>query len=404
MHAGHQELISLLILLSGSVAMPIFSGWLRIPSAVLLIGFGILFGPHVLAWLGHTSTVAFLYEVGFILLMFLAGMEIDFNRIRSRGLRPLGVMTAICVVIFGLAFLAAWLLSQHPIYGLALGAISVGMPLVVLKESGGLRSQLGQAVILLGSVGEFLTVVGMTLFYFTVNYGLSWELLWGLSKLIGLLLVAAISLRILAAMAWWRPGRFSKLVDPHDGSEIGVRAALLLAIAFSTLAAVAGVEAIVGAFVAGALIAFVLRGKEVLEEKLTVVGHGLFIPIFFVVVGMRFDTASITWPNLSLAGILLVITFAVRLLPGLALVRLGLSLRETLGAVSLLSAPLTLVVAIAAIGGGLGVLDAGGRGTLIVLAVASGVIFPIVFRLGSNAEKTIAQDPESVAAASRGDG
>ena len=138
---------------------------------------------------------------------------------------------------------------------------------------------------------------------------------------------------------------------------MGVRAALLLAVAFSTL------------------------------TVLAVVGHGLFVPIFFVVVGMRFDPTAVTWPNLALAGLLLLITFAVRLLPCLALVRLGLTVRQMLAAVSLLSTPLTLVVAIAAIGQTLGSLDENGKGTLIVLAVAASLTYPVLFRLLAGTEE-----------------
>jgi len=387
MHSGHSDLLSLLVLLAGSCLMPILSGRLRIPSAALLIGFGVAVGPHALDRCGSTTVVDFLYELGFIVLMFLAGMEIDFNSVRSRGWRSMIAMLVICLGVFGLSFLAAALFGLHPIFGLALGATSVGMPLAVLKESEKLRSALGQVIILVGSVGEFLTVIGMTLFYFISRYGLSADLVWGLGKLVAVLAVAALVLRALVAMAWWQPERFSKLVQQHDGSEIGVRAALLLAVAFSTLAVLAGVESILGAFVAGALIAFVLRGKEVLEEKLAVVGHGLFVPIFFVVVGMRFDPAAVTWPNLSLAGLLLLVTFAVRLLPCLALVRLGLTVRQMLAAVSLLSTPLTLVVAIAAIGATLGSLDENGKGTLIVLAVAASLAYPVLFRLLARPEE-----------------
>jgi len=387
MHGPHADLLALLLLTAGSFLMPLLSSRIHVPSAVLLIGYGIVMGPAALDLVHDGQVVGFLYEIGFIVLMFLAGMEIDFNGIRKRGGRALAGMGALCGAIFGLAFLAAWLFSLHPIYGLALGATSVGLPLAVLKESDQLRTRLGQNIVLLGSVGEFLTVIGMTLFYFASRYGFSFQLAWGLGKLIGVLAVAGLTLRAFMAIAWWRPERFSKMVEEEEGSEIGVRAALLLMMAFSMLAVAAGVESIVGAFLAGALIAFVLRGKEVLEEKLTAVGHGLFIPIFFVVVGLRFDVDMVSRDSLLLAGQLLLAAFLVKGLPCLALLRQGLSFREMIGTASLLSAPLTLMVAIAVLGADLGVLKSTGLSTLIVLAVASGVVFPVVFRqLGKSGE------------------
>jgi len=389
MHGSHADLLALLLLTAGSFLMPLVSSRIHVPSAVLLIGYGIVMGPDGLKLIQDGGVVRFLYEVGFIVLMFLAGMEIDFNRIRQRGGWALLGMLALCASIFAFSFLASWLLSLHPIYGLALGATSVGLPLAVLRESNQLRSRLGQHIILLGSVGEFLTVIGMTLFYFASRYGFSVELAWGLGKLIGVLAVAGLTLRAFMAFAWWRPERFSKMVEEEEQSEIGVRAALLLMMAFSMLAIAAGVESIVGAFLAGALIAFVLRGKEVLEEKLAAVGHGLFVPIFFVVVGMRFDVDMLNGPSLLLAGQLLVAAFLVKGLPSLILLRQGLDFRQMLGTASLLSAPLTLMVAIAVLGNELGVLGGYGLSTLIVLAVASGVVFPVIFRLltGANEEQ-----------------
>lgn len=381
MHGAHGDLLALLLLLAGSFFMPLVSGRLRVPSAVLLIGYGVVVGPHALHLVSDLGVVRFLNEVGFIVLMFLAGLEIDFNGVRRRGRRALLAVVGICVTVFVLAFLASGWLGLHPIYGLAVGATSVGLPLAVLKETGLLRTRLGQNVIVVGSVGEFFTVVGMTLFYFAVRYGLSLKLLVAMGKLVGMLALAGLTLRFLMALAWWHPSRFSRLVDEHDASEVGVRASLLMMMVFSVLAVFAGLESVVGAFVAGALMAFVLRGKEVLEEKLSVVGHGLFVPIFFIVVGLRFDPHAVTGTTLALAGKLLLATFAIRVAPSLVLHRFGLTLREAVATASLLSAPLTLVVAISAIGLELGVLGHGGRGTLIVLAVLAGVVFPVAFRL-----------------------
>jgi len=393
MHGLHADLLSLLLLLLGSFLMPLLSARIRVPAAVLLIGYGLLVGPHLLDWVPDQEVVGFLYEVGFIVLMFLAGMEIDFNGLRKRGKGTLLLLAGICLAVFALAFLTAFLLDLHPVFGLALGATSVGLPLAILKETGRLRSRTGQEIILLGSVGEFLTVIGMTLFYYASRFGFSFELLWGLGKLAGVLLISGLALRALTAVAWWHPFRFSRLVKANEESEIGVRAALLVMMLFSMLAIAAGLESIVGAFVAGALIAFVLRGKEVLEEKLAVVGHGLFVPIFFIVVGLRFNPGAITSEGLGLFGLLLLAAFLVRLLPGLALLRSGLPVRGMISAVSLLSAPLTLMVAIATLGFDLGVIQAGGKSTLILLALGSGVVFPVVFRLIPDAPRS--NTPES---------
>jgi len=402
-HGHSHELLAFLILILGSLLMPVLSGRLRVPSAILLIFYGILVGPHVLGLVHDDAVVGFLSEVGFMVLMFMAGLEIDFREIARRGRWPLLLMVLICFAVFALAFVASNMLGLSPIFGIALGAVSVGLPLAILNETGMLRSPLGQTVVLLGSLGEFLTVVGMTVFYFAARYGLSVQLFFGLGKLVVVLALAALALRTLMACAWWWPEWLTKLSLEHKSAQIGVRAALVLMMAFSLMAMLAGVEAIVGAFIAGAVIAFVFRGKEALEHKLSVVGHGLFVPIFFVVVGARFDPATVTVPSLALAGQLLVAALLVKLLPCLALARMGLGLRDVLGTGLLLSAPLTLVVAIAAIGvslaehqpeGATPVLTADGQGALLILAVASGVLFPVIFRLITPSKKSEAPKAE----------
>lgn len=384
MHGDHHALSSLLVLVAGSVLMPIIAGRLRLPSAILLILYGFLVGPHLGHLIAVDELVAFLAELGFMVLMFLAGLEIDFNGIRQKGARSLAVNVAICLLVFGLAFLASTALGHHPLYGLALGATSVGLPLAVLSETGRIKSTAGQAVMLVGSLGEFLTVLGMTLFYFAYRYGFSVELAVGLGKLFAVLFAMGLALRLLMALAWWNPLRFSRLMEQHDGAEIGVRASLLLMLVFSLGAVLAGVEAIVGAFIAGSVVAFVFRGKAVLEEKIAAVGHGLFVPIFFIVVGVRFDPAAVTFSNLLFAAKLLLAALAVKLIPALFLVRTGLTIRESLSVGMLLAAPLTLVVAIAAIGVDLQIIGSSEQGALIVLAIASGILCPILFKaLGS---------------------
>lgn len=393
MHGIHDELLMLLVLVSGSLVVPLLAGQLRLPSSVLLIAYGLAVGPHGLGWLRDMATVGFLYEVGFIMLMFLAGMEIDFNNIRQRGRKALLVVLIMCGATFALAFLGASWAGLGPIYGLAFGATSVGLPLAVLKETHNLRTPVGQSVMLVGSMGEFLTVIGMTVYYFGARHGLSLALLVGLGKLLGMLALSALVLRTMVALAWWRPGRFSRLVDEEDASEIGVRTAMVLMMVFSLLAVASGLEPIVGSFVAGALISFVLRGKDVLEEKLSVVGHGLFIPLFFAVVGMRFDPRVVTLPNLALAGKFMAGMLGVRLLPGVGLLWLGSTPRQTLAVSAILSAPLTLLVAIAALGLELGAVDQAGEGTLVLLAALSGVVFPLLFRLLDRSGATPDVDP-----------
>ncbi len=379
MHGASSDLVVLFALLAGSAAMPLLAARIHVPGAVLLIAWGVAVGPHGLGIVLDSPVERFLSQLGFILLMFLAGLEIDVNGLRRRGSRALWVLGGVALLVLLLSMLLALGLGLGPIQGLALGAISVGMPLAVLKETGLLRTRLGQDILILGSIGEFLTVVAMTLLDLGLRHGASTAFLGGLLRLVGFLAVAVLALRILTALAWWHPETATRLVG-EQASEIGVRASLLVMATFSVIALLAGVEPIVGAFLAGALIAVVLRGKEVLEEKLSVVGHGFLVPIFFVGVGIRFDPGVITPASMAVVGGLLLAVFLSRAVPALLLLGQGTTLRNALATAALLSCPLTLVVAIATLGADLGVIDARARGTLVLLGMASAVVFPLAFR------------------------
>jgi Kef-type K+ transport system membrane component KefB len=152
-------------------------------------------------------------------------------------------------------------------------------------------------------------------------------------------------------------------------------------IGFVAIAAVAGVEPILGAFIGGSLVGFVLRQKHALEAKIAALGNGLFIPIFFIVVGLRFEASALdrraVLSALGLAGL----AGLAKILPSLALARRGTKLRDRLAAGCLLSAPLTLVVAIGSIGRRLELIGAREQASIVLVAMVVSIVFPIVFRL-----------------------
>jgi Kef-type K+ transport system membrane component KefB len=193
---------------------------------------------------------------------------------------------------------------------------------------------------------------------------------------------------------WWRPEPFRRLLRHHDVAELGVRTGLLVMFAFVVVAAMLGVEAILGAFIAGALVAFVLREKSTLESKISALGHGLFIPIFFIVVGVRFNPRVLTAEAVREALFFAAVVGAVKIVPTLISSPRELDLRARFAAGALLAAPLTLLVAIASIGRRLGTIDPKREATFLLLALVLSVGFPIIFRglLGKRGESRLTRD------------
>lgn len=377
---GDAHLRAIFVLVVASVIGPVLAVRLRLPAAVVLILVGIACGPAGLGWVTDTVPVALLSELGFLILMFVAGMEIDFASFRGAGRRALAVPLLSVLGFFVVAIAIGLVLGLSLFELLVVSASSVGMPLAVLQETGQVHRPLGKHVMVTGSLGEFvsiLAVIGYELFAEEATFA---DRGVKLAKVAALFIVTALVIRWARAAVWWKPEPLRRLTRHHDVAELGVRTGLLIMFAFVVIAASLGVEAILGAFIAGALVSIVLREKSALESKIAALGHGLFIPIFFIVVGVRFDPRLLDADAIRGALVLAVVVGAVKVLPSLVFAPRELDLRERLAAGSLLAAPLTLVVAIASIGRRLGAIDETRETTFVLLALVVSLVFPIAYR------------------------
>ena len=395
---GHHELLNLLVLVALGVVGPLAAVRVRLPAAVVLILAGIAVGPSALGVVSETSTVAFLAQFGFLILMFIAGMEIDFEAIRQAGRSALVSPFLASLAIGALAFVVSVLRKLGSIETLALGAISIGMPLAVLQETGHVRSPIGRYVLLTGSIGEFLCIIAITGVEIASGEGGPVDIITRVVKILALFAVSAIAIRWARALVWWFPEPFSRLVDHHDVAELGVRVGLSLMLGFVLMSTIFGVEPILGAFIAGALVSFVLRQKHVLESKIAAVGHGFFIPIFFVVVGLRFDPRVLDLESLRQALVLSGFAFVAKLVPSVLFSWREIGLRGRVAAGSLLSAPLTLVVAIAAIGHELHRIDERTSATLLLMGMLVSVVLPILFKALAGTHRAAEAAPEAPSA------
>jgi Kef-type K+ transport system membrane component KefB len=167
---------TLLLIALGAFIVPLLSGRIGIPAAVGEIVFGILVGRYVLQNVSDTGEFFnVLSEFGFAFLMFLAGLELDFATLERRGKRPVVISGIIAVSTITLAFVAAvYVIGLSAFFGIVLGAMSIGLVLVSLRETGEVRSDFGQTVILVGSIGEFLTIITLTLYTIVGSFGVGW--------------------------------------------------------------------------------------------------------------------------------------------------------------------------------------------------------------------------------------
>ena len=375
----------------GALVAPILAPRLGVPEAVLQIGYGIALATFavVVPQGDSAQALGLLAELGFILLMFGAGLEIDFDAIERGGRSQIARGAAVAAGVIGVSAVMALGLGLGAFYIIVLSATSVGLGVVVLRETGLAGAPVGQAVLLVGSLGEFGTLVLMTVYDVHHELGLSVGMVIELGELVLLVAVGVLFLRFLRAWTWWHPGLFRRVFREHDPSELGVRAAVAACLVFVMLAVALDVEPILGAFIAGALSRQVFRDVEVLESKMSALSSGFFIPIFFIAVGMDFDVALLSWQGLAAASGLGLLLLVARVVPAIALTAgVGLRVRESLGVALLLGAPLTLLVAIARLGQDLGVLQPAEASSIVLLAILVSVSLPVGFRRLMGAEPT----------------
>jgi Kef-type K+ transport system membrane component KefB len=368
---------SIIITALAAFLLPLGAARLRLPAVVVEILFGIVAGPWGLDWIRESTVMNYLAELGFLLLMFLSGFEIDFGTLERQGLVRLATGLTVFGLTLYLAYLGAGYLGHGPFVMLLLATTSVGLVVPTLRNARRISTPLGQTVLISALLADFLTLVGVTLFAMVREHGMNWSLM-KFPALLGIIVLALLALK---RFAWWYPEKFSRLFDAQDPEEMGIRTCLALMFVFVGLSYLLDVEAILGAFLAGSVFALVFRHREGLEQKLKGFSYGFLIPIFFIHVGLLFDLRVMVEPGvIAGAAGLLVAALVVKFLPASVLFLRGFGPREVLAAGALLSARLSLVIAVATLGVRLGFLDRVLESQVIVLAIVTSMAAPAAFR------------------------
>jgi Kef-type K+ transport system membrane component KefB len=374
----------LLIVMALGFAIPLALGLfprVRVPSIVLEIVAGIVVGPAVLGIVEVDESIEVVALIGLAFLLFLSGLEIEFDRLRGRPLRLTAagfvVSFAIAVAVSGL-LKAGGLVDTPLLVAIILCATSLGVVVAVLKDAGDVSSTFGQLVIAAGSIADFGAIILLSLF-FSGEGGIGSTLL----LLGGLLGVAAAVFWVVRGAERSARIRADLLRLQDTTAQIRVRGAMVLLVGFSAIAEALGLEAILGAFAAGAILSLVDRDEVMthpdFRRKLEAAGFGFFIPVFFVTSGVRFDLdALVAEPsNLAMLPIFLVALLLVRGVPALVY-RPAIGGRKTAVAALLQSTSLPFIVAATAIGVELGLLDGAQGAALVGAGLLSVLLFPAI--------------------------
>ena len=352
----------------------------RVPSPVLEIVAGIVLGPSVFGWVTIDPPVQVLALIGLAFLLFLAGLEIDVHRLRGRPLRLAlaGFALSFAIAIgLGVAMAAAGLTTAPLLVAITLCATSLGLVVPVLKDADAIDGDAGQLVVAAASIADFGAVILLSLFFSAESAGIGpMLLLLGGLALVAVLVTLAL-MRAGAALPAMRALR--QLQDTT--AQIRVRFAVVLLVGFVALAQALGFEAILGAFLAGAVLRLVDTDAAMTHPyfaaKLDAIGFGFVVPVFFVASGVRFDAGALFASAAAIVQVplFLLALVLVRGLPAV-LYRQRLGARNTIAAGLLQATSLPFVVAAVAIGQELGVLSPATGAALIAAGLASVLLFP----------------------------
>ncbi len=269
-----------------------------VPTAIAEIIVGIIVGSSGFNIVVSTHDLTFLSNLGVTLLMFLSGMEINFDLLQRKNnpkaksqagktVDPLPTALTAFAGIVIMAFILAYVLKLISLFSnIVLAAIifmtvALGVVIATLKEKDILGRPIGQTILLTAVLGEVIPLLLLTI-YASVNGGNA-EQLW----LIILLFAAAIFLlrRFKQPYLW-----FSKVTKAT--TQLDIRLAFFLIFALVTVAEQVGAENILGAFLAG-MVMKLLEPSEATKDKLTSIGYGFFIPIFFIMTGVGLNLKSL---------------------------------------------------------------------------------------------------------------
>lgn len=377
------QFTGLLVVAAAAFAAPVLAGLIPgrlVPPVVVEVLAGVAIGPQALNLVHAAGGVNLLYLLGFGFLLFLAGQEVEPARFRGPAFRLSAASWAISLALSvpaaaGLALIATG--ADLRLLALALTASTLGIVVPVLRDAGEIKADFGQLVVVSGSVGEFGSLLLLTI-GFSAEPEPTWIQVLYVVALGAAAFGGAIVLRRVWRAAWMRD---VLLATDDSTSQVRIRGAFLILLLFTALARQFGVDALLGAFVAGIVLNVADTDSRPTQQryqgKLRAIGYGFLVPVFFIVTGVKLDIRSLVASPAALALLPAVLAALAIVRAGPALLyRRRLGTRPALAAGLLQATTLTFPVVVAEVGQSLGLLDPATAAALLGAALLSVLLFP----------------------------
>ena len=365
----------LIIILFAITIAPVISRYTHLPVIVIELIIGIIIGKSFLDIIPSNTLFDFFSSFGLIFLMFLAGLEMDFARIRKSFTRT------VIIAIFSISvpFLSGYFIAQYiGIHPLILGAVisttSLGLILPITKE---LKHHKELSTVLFGSV-ILIDILSIFILTFSIVY-IRGD--FGITFYYSILLLLVLFILPIALNRSNVRKRIAKWLGERSRFAIMVRLSFALLVMLAAVSEELGFHSIVGAFIAGLIISEITPEACQLEEKLESFGYGFFIPFFFILVGSRIDIPSLftNLANIRMLFIILGIALLSKFISvTLASKAVSFNWKESISMGFFHTARLSLIIAVAEIGRELGLVDNDLFSSFMIIAIISAIVGPVI--------------------------
>jgi len=321
---------------------PFIARLLKIPTTPIEIVLGALLGY---AGMLHGSHLfEFVAEVGFLFLMFLAGMEINLRTFFRTDRKLLERIGLYLLALYGLSALAVWYLELSRIFMILLPLISVGLVAALSKEYG--KAHWLTLAMTAGGIGEVVSIALLTVSSAAMRSGLGVGLFETMLVLVLFIAVIVVIFKALQLFFWWFPEVATMLMPHQDNKEQDVRLSIGILFLLVAVMLYLNLELAFAAFIAGMFIPTFFEHKHDLPEKLESFGFGFLVPLFFIYIGTTFDLGALTMDGLVAKALLVTfLMIAIRLIASQVFTPL-IGWRQALLTGLSHAMPLTLLIAI----------------------------------------------------------
>lgn len=331
------------------IVSPMFSNITKLPIAVIEILLGSL-----AVWVGlleaDSEIFKSLSKIGFFYLMFLAGLEIDLKKFVAKREFLLKKALTYFVTIYLVAFIYYLVFDLNPIYIIAIPIVSLGMVMALINEQGKGFGWL-EIVLIVGVMGEILSITAIVIYKSVIYFGLGFELYKNIAIFLAVLYLMYQALKLSNTLFWWYPELKESIMPQNDSKSQSVRVSVALFIILIGIMNLLHIDMVLGAFFAGIFIANFFEHKKDLPHTLHKVGFGFLVPLFFIYVGSTLDLNLVFSAKiLTNAFLILLAIFSVRFIGANIAHSSHLSPSERLLLALGDSMPLTFLIAISTIG------------------------------------------------------